>query len=157
MARPNSTTAGVCGFAQDDSITWRDRFDVLLCERPARFDWIQVRRVRRQVFDASIGPLDQRNDATVVMSLGVVENDDVAEFELRNQALANPSNEAIGIRRFEDRAHRDPTRETHGTDHREARAPIHWPWIDELFAATNPCVRATHREIRRGFVKEYEP
>jgi hypothetical protein len=147
----------VCGFAQNDSVARRYRFDVLLREGPARFDRIKVGRIGRQIFDASVGSFDQLDDAAIVMRLRVVENDDVAKLELWNEALANPSNESICIRGFEDGAHRDPTRQTHRADHRQARSPIHRARIDELFAATNPGVRATHREIRGGFVEENKP
>jgi hypothetical protein len=144
-------------FAQHDSIAWRDGFDVLFCQSPTRFDRIEIWRVRRQIFDASIRSFDQRDDATIVMGLRVVENDDVTEPELWNEAVANPLNESITVRGFEDGAKRDPTRESHRADHREARPPIHRPRIDELFAATNPRVRTTHREIRRSFIEENEP
>lgn len=126
--------------AQDESITRRYRFDVLLGERPTRLDWIEIGRVRRQIFDASVCTFDQLDDATIVMRFGVVEDDDVAAFELRDETFAHPLNEANGVGGFEDRSHRDPTREAHRADHREARSPIHRSRIDELFATTNPRV-----------------
>ena len=157
VMRANTSSSGVRGFAQDDSIARRDCFDVLLGEAPARFDWIEIGRVRRQVFDARVGAFDQLGDATIVMRLCVVEDHDVAKPEFRNEALTNPSNESIGVRRLEDGAHRDPPRKAHRPDHREARAPIHRTRINELFATTNPSMRSTHREIRSGFVDENEP
>jgi len=66
------TNTASSGLPQGDSITWSDPFDVLLRKRPTRLDRIEVGRVRRQIFDASMGLLDQRDKATIMMRLRVV-------------------------------------------------------------------------------------
>src|SRR5262245_39022497 len=81
--------------AQSIAIAWSDSPNVLLLQRPRRFDRIEVGRVRRKVanLDAAKGTL--RSYASVVMSSEVVQDDDVPALELRKQFRCEPRDEPV--------------------------------------------------------------
>ena len=85
MATLHSATARVRRFAKRDAIPWSNRANVLLCERPPRLDGIQVRRVRRQKLDARSTRFDHGNEARVLVSGRVVQDDDVSTPQLRRE------------------------------------------------------------------------
>ena len=156
VAALHAAAARVGGLAKRHAIPRSNRTNVLFRDRPARFDWIQVRRVWRQELDTSAACLDHGDKARVLVRWRVVEDDDVAAAQLRRKAPPRPPYESLRVRRAEHRAHRDPTTAAQGADHGEARAPVHWTRIEQNLTAANPGMRTAHREIRRSFVEENE-
>ena len=153
----DATSSGARGLPKHARVTRRDGPDVFLRDRPCRLDGIEVRRVRRKKFNPSSARLDDRDEAQVAMSWCVVENHNVSPAKLRSEPTASPFNEEIAVGRSEDRAHGDPALETDRAEHREALvAPVDRTRIDLDLAAANPSVRATHRDICRGFVEKNE-
>ena len=156
MMRADASSTGVRSFAKRISLAGRNCFDVLLRERPTRLDRIQVRRVRRQELEPSAAAFDQFDDALVLVRPRVVEDHDVSEVQLRDEAFADPASKTPAVRRREDRSKRDPAAQAQCADHRHAGAPVHRTWVVQFFAATDPRMRATHREVRRSFIDENE-
>lgn len=156
VAALHSAAARVGGLAKRLAIPRSNRANVLFRDRPARFDWVQVRRVWREELDTSAACLDHRNEARVLVRWRVVEDDDVAPAQLWRKAPPRPPYESLRVRRAEHRAHRDPTTAAQGADHGEARAPVHRTRIEQDLTAANPGMRTAHREVRCSFVQEDE-
>lgn len=83
VAALHAAAARVGGFPKRQAIPRSNGPNVLFRNRPARFDWIQVRRVWREELDTSAACLDHRDEARVLMRWRVVEDDDVAPAQLR--------------------------------------------------------------------------
>jgi len=130
--------------------------DVLLLQRPTGFDWIEVRRVWRQIDHANPARAACRHDPGIVMSAEVVHDDDVAAAELRQQLRLEPLHEPVLVRRLEHRGEHDPACQSNRTEQREVLAPVHWDAVDELLAAFDPRVAATHGHVHPRFVEEDE-
>ena len=156
VAALHSAAARVGGLAKRQPIPRSNGANVLFRDRPARFDWVQVRRVWRQELDTSAACLDHGDEARVLVRWRVVQDDDIAPAQLRRKAPPRPAYEPLRVRRAEHRAHRDPTTAAQSADHREARTPVHRTRIEQDLAAANPGMRTAHREIRRSFVQKDE-
>jgi hypothetical protein len=78
MTTLHSATTRVGDLPKRQAIPWSNGANVLLRERPAWLDRVQVGRVRRQELDASTARLDNRYEAWVLVSGRVVEDDDIA-------------------------------------------------------------------------------
>jgi hypothetical protein len=71
-------------------ITGSNSPNVLLRETPAPFDWIEVGRIRRKKLDAPTASLDDRCHAGVLVSLRIVQDDQVTGAQLRCELTAHP-------------------------------------------------------------------
>lgn len=97
--------------AKDIGMARRNPTDVLLLQRPAGLDRVEVGRVRRQIDDANAACSAGRLDPRIVMGLEVVHDDDVAVSELWQQLVLHPRNEAVLVRGCEHtREHHPPVR-----------------------------------------------
>lgn len=88
--------------------SWRVLADVLLLKSPAWLDGVEVVRVRRQVEQANAEVLAPRFHARVVVGLQVVEHENVAALQPRQQRVNEPGDEAVLVRCGEHGAHQHP-------------------------------------------------
>lgn len=151
VARTTSDAAKRIGVA------WRDATDVLLLERPARFDWIEVGRVRRQIDDANAARSTGGRNPSIVVGPQIVHDHDIAAFELGQQLALDPRNEAVLVRGRKLTRQHDPSGEPNRPEQRKVRAPVHRDPIDELLAALDPRMAPTHRHVHPRLVEEHEP
>ena len=138
-------------------VPWRDATDVLLLERPARFNRIEVRRVRRQVDHANTARSTGGLYPRIMVGPQIVHDHDVAAFELGQQFVFNPRNEAVLVGGCKLTCQHDPSGEPNRSEQREVRAPVHRNPIDELLAAPYPRMAPAHRHVHPGLVEEHEP
>jgi hypothetical protein len=145
-----------CNPAKGDGVPRSVLSDVLLLERPARLNGVQVRRVRRQVDDTHAARGTCRDHARVVMGGEVVQDEDIAGRETTEEASPEPSDESAPVGRLEHRVEHDPAREADSAEQREIRAPVHRQTVDVFAAALHPGMAAAHREVEPGLVEKYE-
>jgi hypothetical protein len=142
--------------AKSDGMTRRMPTDELLLQSPARLDWIQIRRVRRQIEQPYTVMGARGANSRVVMSAKVVHDEDVASAKFWEEGGLEPSNEAVLVCGSKHGRLRDPAGKSNRAEHGEVGAPIHWNSVDELVTALDPSVGSTHRQVHAGFVEKYE-
>jgi hypothetical protein len=133
-----------------------DAPDVLLLQRPSRFDRIVVGRVRRQVDDANAARGAGGRNARIVMGAKVVHDDDVAAAELGQQLGLHPRDEAVLVRGREHAREHDPAGQADRAEQREVLAPVHGNSVDEFLAALHPSVAPAHRHVHPRLVEEHQ-
>lgn len=143
--------------AKSNGVAWRDATDVLFLERPARFNRIEVRRVRRQIDDANAARSTGGLYPRIVVGPQIVHDHDIAAFELGQQLALHPCNEAVLVGGRKLTRQHDPSGEPNRPEQRQVRAPVHGNPIDELLAALYPRMAPAHRHVHPRLVEEHEP
>lgn len=128
--------------------------DVLLLERPARFDRIEVGRVRRQVHKPDLSRGAGRCDSRIMVRVEIVHDHDISCTELRQQLALQPSDEAVPVRGRKHAREDNPSGQTNGSEQREVLAPIHRNGVDEFLSPPHPGMAAAHRGVEPGLVEE---
>jgi hypothetical protein len=130
--------------------------NILLLKGPPRFDWIQVRRIGRQVEKTDAAHRARRGDARVVVGGQVIHDEYVVRAKLREKNALYPANESLFVGRGKHRREGDPTGQADRSEDGQVLSPVHGNTVDEFAAPLYPCVRAAHREVHAGFVDENE-
>src|SRR5260370_28847683 len=130
---------------------------ILLLERPARLDWVQIGRVRRHVEEADLARRAGRGDARVVVRSKIVHDEHVVWAKLGEEDVLQPSDESLLVCRGEHGGERDPAGQSDRAEHGQVLSPIHRHALDEFVPALDPCMRATHREVHAGFLEQNDP
>ena len=157
MARRNSIASATRNTAEGVDTSRRVLADVLLLERPARLDWIQIRRVRREVKDANASSTARNDDSLIVVRGEIVHHENVATTELREQLPLEPVDEAIRVGRGEHRALLHPPASSNCADQRQVLSPGHGDSLDVLGATLHPSVGPRHSTVEPRLVHEDEP
>jgi hypothetical protein len=87
----------------------------------------------------------------------VIEHHNVATPKPWGQAPSDPVDEPLTIHGAPASAQGQPAVRAHRSDHGQIVAPVHRPWLYQNVAARQPRMRPTHRQVRPGFIKEYQP
>ena len=95
MSRRNAISGPACNALKCLWGPWSMASYVLFLKRPARFDRIEVWRVRRQIEDAHAALLACGRDSLVVMGRQVIHDDHITGCKLRQERRSEPSNEAV--------------------------------------------------------------
>lgn len=127
---------------------------VLLLERPARFDRVQVRGVRGQIQHADPVGSARRAHTQMMVGAQVVHDKDVAALELRQEVSREPRHKADSIRGGKHRPEDHPALHANGPEQRERRSPIHRDRVNVLGPAFHPRVTAAHRQVQARFVEK---
>ena len=131
-----------------------DLADVLLLERPPRFNRVQVGGVRGQIQHAdAVGPA-RRGDAGIVVGAQVVHDEHVPASKLRKQVGREPSHKADPIRGRKHRPEHDPALHADRPEQRERGAPIHRDGVEVCCAAFHPRVTPAHGQVHPRFVEK---
>lgn len=124
--------------------------------RPAKFDWVEVGRVRRHVEDARARLLDQLSNARGVMGSEVIHHYDVADVERWTEVLAEELEEDMAICSTNVRHQCSDTSASERTEHREDMAAVAWNTPIDARADGAPGIFARHRDVRSRLVDEDE-
>jgi hypothetical protein len=151
IARPS-------GYAtESNGIAWSVFANELLLYPPPRLDGIEVRGIGRQVDNADAFCRAGRDDARVVVSWEIVEDQDIASAQLRQQGRFQPVDEAVLVDRLERAAERDPLVEANRTKQAQVLAPVHRGSVLVDRAFLDPGMAARHGDVQPRFVDEDEP
>ena len=154
MVRRDAVARAACDPTQRVCRSRSDLADVLLLERPSRFDRVQVRGVWGQIQHAdAVGPA-RRSDAGIVVGAQVVHDEHVPAPELREQVGRKPGDKANPIRGRKHGPEHDPALHADRPKQRERGAPIHRDGVDVFRAALHPRVTPAHRQVHTRFVEE---
>jgi len=129
---------------------------VLLERRPVRLDRIQFRRVRRQVEQPGARVLDHCAHGCIAVLAEVVEYDDVAWLELRNEIACDEVEEVEGLHRALHWAESDESGRADRADQRDVVAPVHRSKRARALTHGSPRSRRCHRDVAARFVDEDE-
>ena len=147
--------AGTAGNStQGGRIAGREAANLLLLQRPAGLDRVEVVRVGRQIEHANASSSAERSNTRVVVSREVVEDEHVSAPQLREQLLGEPLDEPLLVRAREHRGQENPTGEAHRAEQGEVLAPVHRNAIHELLATLHPRVAAAHGYVHPRLVEE---
>ena len=136
--------------------SWGVLSHVLLLEPPTGLDRVEVVGVRREVDDANPSTSAQGHDLGVVVSLQVVENQNVAALEAGEQFAAEPIHKPFRVGGLEHCTHEHPACEAHRPKQGQVVSPVHGGALDELGAPFYPNVTSGHRSVQPRFVEENE-
>lgn len=131
--------------------------DILLLERPARLDGVQIRRVRRKVNEVDAASRARGRNARVVVRGQVVHDEHIVRTKLREKDGLEPSNESLLVGRREHGGECHPAGQSDRPENRQVLPPVHRHSVDELVAALHPGVGSTHGDVHARFVDENEP
>ena len=128
------------GTSQRDGGARSDGPKPLLDQRPARFDRVEVVRVRGKKSQRGAGSFDEVPHRAGLMGAEIVKEDNVAAPEPRDQPAADPHREPVGVHGVPVGRHRDPAVDAHRAHHRADWCPSSW-----AAARSVPCpAAATH-------------
>lgn len=154
VARSHAVARAACDSTQGVRGTGGDLADVLLLERPPRFDRVQIGGVRGQIQHADAVDPTRRGDTRMVVGPQVVHDEHVAAPELREEVGREPGHKADPIRGRPHRPEYDPSLHADRPEQRERGAPIHRDGVDVFRAAFHPRVTAAHRQVHPRFVEK---
>ena len=157
MPRGDSVASATSDAPKEIGLAWRDAPNVLLLESPARFDRVEVGRVRRQVHDTHTVFGTCGRDPGVMMGAEVVHHDYVSTSKPRQQLGFHPCDEAVLVRGREHAREHHPPSQANGPKEGKVLAPVHRDPIDQFLAALHPRVATAHRQVHPRFVEEDEP
>lgn len=125
--------------------------------REGEFDRVEVRTIGRQKLQRGSCPFDGRSDVRLLVDAEIVEDDDVARMEGRDQDLFDVGQKAGRV----DRAIEDPgsgeTVETQRGEDRVRLPVAERRMIDEPLAAETPPVATQQIGRDATFIKKHEP
>ena len=152
----NAISSTSCNSLQGVSGARRVTTYVLLLQRPARLYRVKVWRVRRKVDDTHTFRIAQRYNARIVMCFEIVEYQHISDFELWQQPLGQPQNEAFCICGRVHCAEQYPAGDTDSTEEREVCTPVHGNPLDVLIAFLHPGVTSRHGGVEPRFVDKHQ-
>jgi hypothetical protein len=129
-----------------------DGAKALLDKPPSWFDGVEVGGIRRQKLELCAPALNVLTDTRVLVRTQAIHHHDVTAAQLRGETSTNPLRESVLVRRRPHSAHRQPSVEADGTDHRKVLAPVHWAGLNVLLSPQHPGMRTPHGEICPGFI-----
>ncbi len=154
VVRRDAVARAACDPTQRVRRTRGNLPDVLLLERPPRFDWVQVRGVRGQIQHADAVAPARRDDVGIVVGAQVVHDEYIPAPEFREQVGHEPSDKADSIRGRKHRPEHDPAVHADRPEQRERGAPIHRDGVEVFRAAFHPRVTPAHRQVHARFVEK---
>src|SRR6266705_1909202 len=156
MSRSDNAPRALRGLPQCDAGARRDGANTFLDQGPRGFNRIEVLRVGRQEPQRRPDALDQIADGARLMRGQIVHHDYIAAAQVPHQVATDPRHEPRLVQGAPRRRQRHPAVNANRADHREVRAPIHRPRFHQHGPAGQPRVRASHREIRAGFIEKHQ-
>jgi hypothetical protein len=123
---------------------------------PRQLDWIELGSVRRLEQQASSDRLDRCSSSLDLVGAQVVENDDVAVAQRRNEELGHEGAEDESVSGPLDRHERCEAGEVESTEHRRHGSAIARHPTDDAFALGSSPTSRSHPDVRSRFVEEDE-
>lgn len=120
-------------------------------------DGIEVGREGRQEHQAGAGRSDRMANADAIVRAEIIETDDIAWLQYRNQLFVDLSLEQRAVERPVDQVRRDHGDVTQGRQKRQRLPLAMWCEVLQPLAAAGPSVRTRHIDLDPGLVDEEHP
>ena len=124
--------------------------------REHRFNWIEVRRILRQVPQFCATGLDRLLDAGDLVEGDIVDDDDVPAPECGGETLLNISEERLSVHGSLDHHRGDDAGSTETSDECQRFPVSHRNLANKAFTARAPTVGTDHIGGDGGFVDKYK-
>jgi hypothetical protein len=121
-----------------------------------QLDWVEFRRIRRQVAQACAGGLDRLLDADDFVEGDIVDHHNVPALEYRNQTLFDVGQEGLAVHGSFDHHRRHDTSLTETSDKRQRFPVPHRHIPDQALSARVPTVRPHHVGRDCSLVDKYK-
>src|SRR2546428_9552393 len=120
----------------------------------AVLNWIEVRRVSRNMQDLGAGSFNQTDGPRGVMELHIVEQDDVADSQYRDEQMLDIQLKDLGVNRACNHHWGANSAQPHRTDGRDVLAVIERLNRVRALADRGARPRAHHRDVASEFIDE---
>jgi hypothetical protein len=134
-----------------------ERPEPVLQKRPARLDGAEIRRVWRQEQQPSSRAFHQGAHLRCVMCAKVVEHDNVARIQPRDEPTADEVDKLRAVHGAIEGLVSQDAVSTHGTHDADVVSPVGRLVIDDALTARRPPIRRRHCDVAARLVDEDQP